>query len=146
MDIQKIEKVLELIEKTGFIEVEVEQGDLRIRARKSVPSSARQTDRKPVPEEQPVSSKAMIKEGDNQYIVKSPLVGTFYRSPSPGTPPFIEVGDMVKRGQTLCIVEAMKLMNEVEAEVEGKIASIFIENAQPVEYGEPLFLIETNSP
>jgi len=146
MDIQKIEKILELIEKTGFIEVEVEQGDLRIRARKSAPSSARQIDRKPVPEEQPESTKAVIKEGDNRYVVKSPLVGTFYRSPSPGAPSFIEVGDMVKRGQTLCIIEAMKLMNEVEAEVDGKIASIFIENAQPVEYGEPLFLIETSSP
>jgi len=146
MDIQKIEKILDLIEKTSFSEVEIEQGDLRIRACKGVSSLARKTDGKPEVEEQPESSKFTIKEGDNRHIVRSPLVGTFYRSPSPGAPPFIEAGDMVKRGQTLCIVEAMKLMNEVEAEVDGKIASIFIENAQPVEYGEPLFLIETSTP
>jgi len=89
------------------------------------------------------NTKTILEENDNQTIVRSPLVGTFYRTPSPGASFFVEVGDNVKKGQILCIIEAMKLMNEVEAETNGKIISIFIENAQPVEYAEPLFLIET---
>ena len=76
-------------------------------------------------------------------IVTSPFVGTFYRAPSPEAPPFVELGQQVKKGQTLCIVEAMKLMNEIEAEVAGRVAEIFVENGQPVEFGEPLFRIET---
>ncbi len=74
--------------------------------------------------------------------VESPMVGTFYRAPAPGAQPYVAEGDVVKKGQVLCIVEAMKLMNEIEAEFEGRIVSIMVENAQPVEYGEPLFLIE----
>jgi len=78
----------------------------------------------------------------NIFVVASPIVGTFYRSPSPETAVYVEVGDVVKKGQILCIIEAMKLMNEIEAEVGGKVVSINVENAQPVEYGEPLFNIE----
>ena len=142
MDLQKISKILDLIEKTGFSEVEIEQGDLRVKARKRFPRSVREKEARPTIETQ-ASTKTILEANDNQTIVRSPLVGTFYRSPSPGAPVFIEVGDMVKKGQALCIIEAMKLMNEVEAEADGKIVSIFIENAQPVEYAEPLFLIET---
>ena len=142
MDLQKISKILDLIEKTGFSEVEIEQGDLRIKARKRFPRSVREKEAGPTIETQ-VSTKTILEANENQTIVRSPLVGTFYRSPSPGAPVFIEVGDKVKKGQALCIIEAMKLMNEVEAEADGKIVSIFIENAQPVEYAEPLFLIET---
>ncbi|MEW6382301.1 MAG: acetyl-CoA carboxylase biotin carboxyl carrier protein [bacterium] len=142
MDIQKIEKVLSLIEKTGFIEVEVEEAGLRIKARKGISSPlVPKTEMKPEVQTK-MACKSIVTENDNCFITRSPLVGTFYRAPSPNAPPFIEVGDVVKKGQVLCIVEAMKLMNEVEAEAEGKVVSIFVENAQPVEYGEPLFLIE----
>ena len=75
-------------------------------------------------------------------MVKSPMVGTFYRSPSPGAKPFVEVGDTVKAGQTICIIEAMKLMNEIESDKDGVVKAILVENGQPVEYGEPLFVIE----
>jgi acetyl-CoA carboxylase biotin carboxyl carrier protein len=87
----------------------------------------------------PAAAKAADKPG---HVVTAPLVGTFYRAPSPDSPPFVEVGTTVKKGQTLCIVEAMKLMNEIEADVAGRVAEIFVQNAQPVEFGQPLFRIE----
>ena len=141
MDIQKIIKILDLIENRSFSEVEIEQGGLRIKARKNFRRAVQKKETEPI--EKQASAKTILEENDNQIIVRSPLVGTFYRAPSPGASSFVEVGDRVKKGQVLCIIEAMKLMNEVEAESEGKIVSIFIENAQPVEYAEPLFLIET---
>lgn len=144
MDLQKIKQILELIDRTGFGEVEIEEGDLRVRVRKNIPSGVKNIEVKEGIETE-VSTKSIIEESDNRVTIKSPLVGTFHRSPSPGAPVFVEVGDIVKKGQTLCIVEAMKLMNGVEAEVDGRIVSIFVENAQPVEYGEPLFLIETET-
>ncbi len=78
------------------------------------------------------------------HVIKSPLVGTFYRAPAPGAPPFVEEGDIVSPGQVLCIIEALKVMNEIESDVRGKIVKILVENGQPVEYGQPLFLIDTN--
>ncbi|MCX7760321.1 MAG: acetyl-CoA carboxylase biotin carboxyl carrier protein [Hydrogenothermaceae bacterium] len=78
----------------------------------------------------------------NYHVIKSPLVGTFYRAPSPGAPPFVEEGDMVSKGQVLCIIEALKVMNEIESDVDGKIVKILVENGQPVEYGQELFYIE----
>ncbi len=78
------------------------------------------------------------------HVIKSPLVGTFYRSPAPGAPPFVEEGDIVSPGQVLCIIEALKVMNEIESDVRGKVVKILVENGQPVEYGQPLFLIDTN--
>ncbi|MCS6998563.1 MAG: acetyl-CoA carboxylase biotin carboxyl carrier protein [Aquificaceae bacterium] len=81
---------------------------------------------------------------ENFHVIKSPLVGTFYRSPAPGAPPFVEVGDLVSPGQVLCIVEALKVMNEIESDVRGKLVKILVENGETVEYGQPLFLIDTN--
>lgn len=81
---------------------------------------------------------------ENLHVIKSPLVGTFYRSPSPGAPPFVEVGDIVSPGQVLCIVEALKVMNEIESDVRGKVVKILVENGETVEYGQPLFLIDTS--
>ncbi len=81
---------------------------------------------------------------DNLHVIKSPLVGTFYRSPSPGAPPFVEVGDIVSPGQVLCIVEALKVMNEIESDVRGKVVKILVENGETVEYGQPLFIIDTS--
>ncbi len=92
-----------------------------------------------VPEKAPAPEEGL-------HIVRSPIVGTFYESPSPGSPPFVKPGDVVEAGQILCIVEAMKLMNEIESEVDGRVVKIFLENAKPVEYGEPLFLIEPGTP
>ncbi len=144
MDIQKIDQILNLIEKTSFVEVEVEQDGLRIRARKGAASSSSlKVETKPAVEVQAASQSVPDEKNDKRIMSRSPLVGTFYRAPSPNASPFVEVGDLVKKGQVLCIVEAMKLMNEVESEIEGKVVSIYVENAQPVEYGEPLFLIET---
>ncbi|MEW5802258.1 MAG: acetyl-CoA carboxylase biotin carboxyl carrier protein [bacterium] len=142
MDIEKIDQILNLIEKTGFIEVEVEQAGLRIRARKGTSPSKPKVEVKQEIEEKPAAESPVV-ESDKGVISRSPLVGTFYRAPSPNAAPFVEIGDIVRKGQVLCIVEAMKLMNEVEAEVDGKIIAIYVENARPVEYGEPLFLIET---
>jgi acetyl-CoA carboxylase biotin carboxyl carrier protein len=86
--------------------------------------------------------KSEIKEEQKYHVIKSPLVGTFYRSPSPGAPPFVEEGDMVSKGQILCIIEALKVMNEIESDVDGRVTKILVENGQPVEYGQELFYIE----
>lgn len=93
------------------------------------------------PAEPPMLTEELPKE--NLHVIKSPLVGTFYRSPSPGAPPFVEVGDMVSPGQVLCIIEALKVMNEIESDVRGKVVKILVENGETVEYGQPLFLIDT---
>jgi acetyl-CoA carboxylase biotin carboxyl carrier protein len=92
----------------------------------------------------PVSAPAadQLTVGDNQFLVTSPIVGTFYRAPSPESPPYVEIGGTVSKGTVLCIVEAMKIMNEIECEVTGKVSTILVENAQPVEYGQPLFIID----
>jgi biotin carboxyl carrier protein len=98
----------------------------------------------PVVEVKEEVKKSEIKEEQKQkyHVIKSPLVGTFYRSPSPGAPPFVEEGDMVSKGQILCIIEALKVMNEIESDVDGRVAKILVENGQPVEYGQELFYIE----
>jgi acetyl-CoA carboxylase biotin carboxyl carrier protein len=83
-------------------------------------------------------------EEEKLHVIKSPLVGTFYRAPAPGAPPFVEEGDIVSPGQVLCIIEALKVMNEIESDVRGRVVKILVENGQPVEYGQPLFLIDTN--
>ncbi|ADO46073.1 acetyl-CoA carboxylase, biotin carboxyl carrier protein [Hydrogenobacter thermophilus TK-6] len=85
-----------------------------------------------------------VAEEKHLHVIKSPLVGTFYRSPSPGAPPFVEVGDIVSSGQVLCIIEALKVMNEIESDVRGRVVKILVENGETVEYGQPLFLIDTS--
>ncbi len=92
-----------------------------------------------------VSPLSQETEESKLHVIKSPLVGTFYRSPSPGAPPFVEVGDMVSPGQVLCIIEALKVMNEIESDVRGRIVKILVENGETVEYNQPLFLIDTNA-
>ncbi|WP_028950242.1 acetyl-CoA carboxylase biotin carboxyl carrier protein [Sulfurihydrogenibium subterraneum] len=97
-----------------------------------------------IKEEIKTASETQVKEQSQKkyHVIKSPLVGTFYRSPSPGAPPFVEEGDMVSKGQVLCIIEALKVMNEIESDVDGRVAKILVENGQPVEYGQELFYIE----
>lgn len=151
VDIDDIRVLMDLIKDTEVSELEVEKGGTRVRIKKSTaPASAglRRTieavsatlsppPQTPVPAH--LSSEAVE---DKYHKVCSPIVGTFYRASSPGAEPYVNVGDVVKKGQILCIVEAMKLMNEIESEIAGKIVEILVEDAQPVEYGEVLFKIE----
>lgn len=138
MDVNKIKELIAAVEKSSIAEVTIEEGDTRITVRKSsevVPETSAKSLATPATEAAEV-------EANNYFVVKSPMVGTFYRAPSPTSDPFVEVGDEVSVGQTLCILEAMKLMNEVTCEVDGTVRRILVENGQPVEYGTPLFYIE----
>ncbi|MEA3489304.1 MAG: acetyl-CoA carboxylase biotin carboxyl carrier protein [Candidatus Omnitrophota bacterium] len=147
MNMKRIKELVELMNINGLTEIEVEQEGLKIRLIKR-PYGAVEQVISPVPQaKEPLPAKEAagepLEEQKNLREVKSPMVGTFYRAPSPDTDSYVDVGDVVKKGDVLCIVEAMKLMNEVKAEFGGKIVEIVAENAEPVEYGQPLFMIET---
>jgi acetyl-CoA carboxylase biotin carboxyl carrier protein len=148
MDVKKLKQVIKLLKDNGLEEIEVEEKDSRIRVKSAVAGSAVSlvAAQAPAPVETPVAEAKLSsseKKAESKYkVVKSPMVGTFYRSPSPEADLYVEEGQTVKKGQILCIVEAMKLMNEIEAEFKGKIVSILVENGQPVEYGEALFEID----
>lgn len=151
MDLRKLKKLIDLVEESGIAEIEVTEGEEKVRITRSVTAPAVQTvyatpplaasPAVPVTSAVPVTPTPPAAPNlDNAQ--KSPMVGTFYRSASPTSAPFVEIGQSVKVGDTLCIIEAMKLMNEIEAEKSGIIKEILVENGQPVEYGEPLFVIE----
>ncbi len=146
MDIKDIKAIYKFLKETDIVELELEGEGGKLRLKRGGLVAVEE----PRPVAVPASQKEVKKEepaaapAGNVKIVTSPMVGTFYRSPSPEAPPFVEMGSIVKSGQTLCIIEAMKLMNEVESEFGGKIVSILVENGQPVEYGEPLFHIEAS--
>ncbi|MEE9520087.1 MAG: acetyl-CoA carboxylase biotin carboxyl carrier protein [bacterium] len=155
MDLKELEALIDLFEQKDIAELEYEEEGRRIVLKKAVapPVLAPQVIPAPVaqvPVPHPVAAgaealpeaKKAIPTDDKMVTVESPIVGTFYRAPAPDASPYVEAGNSVKKGQVLCIVEAMKLMNEIESDFEGRIVSILVENAQPVEYGEPLFLIE----
>ena len=153
---EEIRELIKIVEESGIDELEVSRWWKKVKIRKNGVSKSVQivsstknniendvevpqntgevTTAEPVKEERKISA--------NTFEVKSPMVGTFYRAPAPGEKPFVEAGDAVKKGQVLCIIEAMKLMNEIEAEVDGTISEILIENAQPVEFNQTLFLLE----
>ncbi len=151
MDLRKLKKLIELVEESGIAELEITEGEEKVRISKS-PSST-QTYIAGTPALQPLTAvpgvspplapatatAELLPEG---HVVKSPMVGTFYRTSTPGANPFVEVGQTVKVGDTLCIIEAMKLLNEIESDKSGVIKAVLVENGQPVEYGEPLFVIE----
>ena len=152
MDLRKLKTLIELVESSGIAELEIEEGEERVRITRSVPApvvaAATPTtvvtagppiNATPVPPVPGAEAPASPTPQDN--VVKSPMVGTFYRSASPGGKPFVEVGDSIKEGDPLCIVEAMKLMNEIESDKTGVIKAILCENGQPVEYGQPLFVV-----
>ncbi len=150
MDLRKLKTLIDLVAESGIAELEVSEGEDRVRIAKFSPAPAAQTAPTTViaaspstpvaPNGSPASTAAPAEpEG---HAVKSPMVGTFYRSPSPGAAAFIELGQTVKPGDPLCIIEAMKLLNEIEAEIGGTVKQILVENGQPVEYGQPLFIIE----
>ncbi|MEZ4846597.1 MAG: acetyl-CoA carboxylase biotin carboxyl carrier protein [Bdellovibrionota bacterium] len=153
MDIKKLKEILKIVEKTDFSEVEIVEKDWRLRVGRnsgqavsiaypsvSMPAPAAVA----APQAAPASGVAPVKAAEEPQgkIVTSPFVGTFYRAPGPDSPPFVDVGQKVQKGQTICIVEAMKLMNEIESDFDGKIAEIYVNNGQPVEFGEKLFRVE----
>jgi acetyl-CoA carboxylase biotin carboxyl carrier protein len=159
MDLRKLKKLIDLVEGSGIAELEVTEGEEKVKIVKgggagkevvvlsptSVPVSVPPSQAAGAPlAPPPATAPAPATETPTSlegHIVKSPMVGTFYRAGSPGAKPFVEVGDTVKVGQTICVIEAMKLMNEIEADKDGVIKAIMVENGQPVEYGEPLMLI-----
>ena len=155
MDLRKLKKLIDLVQESGIAELEITEGEEKVKIVKggaaaapdmarpvaSAPlqsvSSASEPARPPTPAPAAHGAEA-APEGE---LVKAPMVGTFYRSPSPDAKPFVEVGQTVKKGDTVCIIEAMKLMNEIETDIAGVVKAVLVENGQPVEYGQPLFLI-----
>ena len=146
MDIRKIKKLIEILEESGIAELEIKEGEeaIRISRYSAAPASVAYAPA-PVALQQSaasVSTAPPVEEVLSGHIVKSPMVGTYYRSASPGAKSFVEVGQSVKQGDTLCIIEAMKILNQIEADMSGTVTKILVENAEPVEYGQPLFIIE----
>ena len=143
MDLRKIKKLIEMLQESDLNEIEVKEGEesVRINRKKSDAEIPQQI---VAPQ---VQSKEIVENVDepeeNLSYIQSPMVGTFYRSPAPGKPPFVEIGQKVKKGDTVCIIEAMKMMNQVKSEFDGKIVDIKVENGQPVEFNESLVSIET---
>ena len=147
MDLRKLKKLIDLVQESGISELEVTEGEEKVRIAKQLVAApvAHHVLAAPAAVAAPAAAPAAaapsapaLPEG---HVVKSPMVGTFYRASSPDAKAFAEVGDSVKQGQTLCIVEAMKLLNEIESDASGVIKAILVENGQPVEFGEPLFII-----
>ena len=152
MDLRKLKTLIELVEGSGIAELEISEGEERVRITRTV-AAGQQLYAAPAPQQVVMAAapaaapapapaaepaKAAAAEG---HVVKSPMVGTFYRSASPGSKPFVDVGQNVNSGDTLCIIEAMKLLNEIDADQTGVIKAILVENGQPVEFGQPLFVI-----
>lgn len=151
MDIRKVKKLIELLEESGIAELEIREGEETVRISRHgqqvpMPATTYMMPPAAAPAAAPVAATAAVEAAKPAvpagHAVKSPMVGTFYRSPSPGAKAFVEVGQTVSAGETLCIIEAMKMLNQIESDKAGKIAAILVENGQPVEYGQPLFIVE----
>lgn len=148
MDIRKVKKLIELLEESGIAELEIREGEESVRiSRQSTVSAAPVVAAAPPPAPIAAAAPAPAAQSSAEpeisgHAIKSPMVGTFYRSPSPGAKSFVEVGQTVQVGDTLCIIEAMKLLNQIESDKSGVVKSILIENEHPVEYGQVLFIIE----
>ncbi len=152
MNIEEIKELISLVKESGIAELEVQRGENRVRIKRSTGQTTQEIVLAPNADSgiyQPASVASMSgpllttpEEPDTLLYVKSPIVGTYYDAPSPGSPPFVKVGDRVSKGQTLCIIESMKLMNEIESEVAGVVTSILVETGRPVEYGESLFAVQ----
>ena len=145
MDIRKIKTLIEMLEESNLNEIEVSQGDESVRISKGK-DPVDYIENNQINTNISSQEKVSINEDDTKKIVgnqvKAPLVGTFYRKPSPDSDPFIKVGDIVKKGQVLCIIEAMKMMNEIKSEFDGEVTSIEIEDGQPVEFGQTIIVIQ----
>jgi acetyl-CoA carboxylase biotin carboxyl carrier protein len=146
MDLRKLKKLIDLVQESGIAELEITEGEEKVRiSRVSQGSATVQPQAVAIPTAAAAipaaAAAAEVPAPVEGHVVKSPMVGTFYRAASPGAKTFVEVGDRVNTGDTLCIIEAMKLLNEIEADQGGVVKEVYVENGQPVEYGEPLFLI-----
>jgi acetyl-CoA carboxylase biotin carboxyl carrier protein len=150
MDLRKLKTLIDLVAESDIAELEVTEGESKVRIVKSSATPANQLvmmqpqamqPQQAAAAPLPAASAAPVEAAPTGHVVKSPMVGTFYRAASPGTPPFVEIGATVKEGDTLCIIEAMKLLNEIDADASGVIQQILVENGQPVEFGQPLFII-----
>jgi len=149
MDLRKLKKLIDLVEESGIAELEITEGEEKVKIVKGGGLSVSPAASAPAPAPATISAEAKAaapavpaaEAPAEGHVVKSPMVGTFYRAPSPDAKPFVEVGEAVKEGQTICIVEAMKLMNEIESDASGTVKAILVENGQPVEYGQPLFIV-----
>jgi len=152
MDIRKVKKLIELLDESGIAEIEITEGEESVRISRyspHVPTAApapvaapAAVDTPPIPAADPPESPDVAEPEDEGSAVTAPMVGSFYSAASPGSPPFVQVGDRVSIGDTLCIIEAMKMMNQIDAEVAGTIKSIRVQNGEPVEYGQILFVID----
>ncbi|HHI93957.1 MAG TPA: acetyl-CoA carboxylase biotin carboxyl carrier protein [Gammaproteobacteria bacterium] len=148
MDIRKVKKLIELLEESNIAELEIHEGEESVRISRhgsnaAVAAPAPVIATAPIPAAAPAPAEAAGTEPEiSGHKVTSPMVGSFYRAPSPGAAPFVEEGQSVKVGDTLCIIEAMKLLNQIEADKAGTIKAILVENGEPVEYGQALFIIE----
>jgi acetyl-CoA carboxylase biotin carboxyl carrier protein len=158
MDLRKLKKLIDLVQESGIGELEITEGEEKVRISRSPSGTAQVVTSNALAAPGPGPAPQVVGTGPSGgtpdqgaapappepsgHSLKSPMVGTFYRSPSPGAPVFVEVGQAVTKGQTLCIIEAMKLLNEIESDASGTIKAILVENGQPVEYGQALFIIE----
>ena len=155
MDLRKLKTLIDLVAESDISELEVTEGESKVRIVKGATASHSQVVMMPPPAAAPVApapaavaapaaaapAEAPAAPSPSGHVVKSPMVGTFYRASAPGAAPFVEIGTAVKQGETICIIEAMKLLNEIEADASGVIKEILVENGQPVEFGQPLFII-----
>ena len=153
MDIRKVKKLIELLEESGIAEIEISEGEESVRISRypqgmtvaqgpmmaPMPAVAAGAPAAPAAQAQPVPARPAPPKDDS---ITAPMVGTYYSAPAPGAKPFVQVGDEIKVGQVLCIIEAMKMMNQIESEKEGRVVSILARNGEPVEFGQPLFVIE----
>lgn len=148
MNIKEIKELINLMNENGLMELEIEKDGIRVRLKKTSPGQEAFSG--PILVERERVAQATAKEAPepvqrssaNTVEIKAPMVGTFYRAPSPESPPYVEAGQIVESGQVICIIEAMKLMNEIKSEIKGKILEILVDNSEPVEFGQPMFLIE----
>jgi acetyl-CoA carboxylase biotin carboxyl carrier protein len=152
VDLRKLKSLIELVQQSGIAELEITEGEERVRISRGAPAGAAPASPPtvtvtpaaplaPAPAAAAPAAEASEPAPPEGHVVRSPMVGTFYRAAAPGAKPFVEVGQAVKAGDTLCIIEAMKLLNEIEADRDGVVKAILVENGQPVEYGEPLFIL-----
>ena len=155
MDLRKVKTLIDLVQQSGIAELEITEGEEKVRISRGVPgvqqpvavtqvAASAAVQPAPVPAAAgapaaPVEGEAAAPEG---HVIRSPMVGTFYRSSAPGAKPFVEVGQAVKSGDTLCIIEAMKMMNQIESDKAGRVTAVLVKNGDPVEFGQPLFIIE----
>ncbi|MEE9362004.1 MAG: acetyl-CoA carboxylase biotin carboxyl carrier protein [Cellulophaga sp.] len=158
MDIKEIQSLIKFVAKSGASEVKLEMKDIKITIRTGGAESGTETTyvqqipmaqapiaqvAAPVPTDAPVATASTEEEEDSKYItVKSPIIGTFYRKPSPDKAVFVEVGDIIKEGDVLCVIEAMKLFNDIESELSGKIVKVLVDDSSPVEFDQPLFIVD----